>query len=289
MSTNFNLLTVQTFAPNKLESSKKLDQYVGIAHKMPSSVNLFLNVKHLVDPSISRVSFMTISLPGDGSKEHVLTWGTYDKLTSKFYLDNGCNYKSYAKMGEIMNVWKSQGYKSIMAAKENKIRSTMAQYINNSIVINNMFGGSKIINDENTYKNMKYYLSYALGKLELSQLIEACPDYHIYVEDMLNKMQYTSFEMIEDLEHEDFLEDLQDELINYEKGLNIVSVLSEIKGILGPYINKITDEFMDTFSKSSMYYESNLGVCPTIDYCRKNVDDLLCGYVNYVNESELLG
>src|SRR5690242_4114376 len=114
---DLTLLSVQSLR-NKKEELQVLDQFVGYAHKMPSSVNLFLNVADLLDTTNNRVKFMTISLPGAGSKEHVLSWGIYEKDNNKFIIDNGCNYESYSKMNDVINNWKQQGYQSAMAAKE---------------------------------------------------------------------------------------------------------------------------------------------------------------------------
>lgn len=281
---NLTLLSVQSL--QEKSTITVVDQFLGYAHKMPSSVNLFLHVSDLLDPSIPTVKFMTITLPGEGSKEHVLTWGIYEKHTNKFIIDEGCNYENYAKLNSIIANWKQHGYQSAMSTKENKISKTLGQYTSNVSFINSMFGGTSLIPDENTYRAVLYFIAYTLGDITYDEL--TLIDYEPSINKLAKTLYRKSVRDLSDLELLDFIDDLKMYKTKYEEGLNVTSVVKTMNNILGPYINKINKAFQDTYAKSAFYYERNVQTCPSIEYCRENEDALLCSYVKYVTERELL-
>lgn len=284
---DLTLLSVQSLK-NREQELTVLDQFVGYAHKMPSSVNLFLNVSDLLDTTNNRVKFMTISLPGAGSKEHVLSWGVYEKDSDKFIIDNGCNYESYDRMNEIISNWKQQGYQSAMATKENKISDTLNQYTTNVSFINSMFGGTPLIPDDKTYRAVLYFIAFTRGKITEEELLIGAPNFRNYINNLSLLLQRKKLDNLDDFELLNFVDDLETYKKKYEEGLNVVSVVNTIKKVLGPYLSKITNSFRDTYSKSKFYYESNLDSCPTFEFCQDNAQDILCAYVNYITEEELL-
>lgn len=286
---NFTLLSAQTFASeNTTETIKILDQYVGYAHKLPSSVNLFLNLSDVVDPKVPYIKFMTITLPGEGSKEHAITWGVYDKNTSKFIIDTGCNYQSYAKMNEIINNWRKEGYQSAMAVKENKISANFNKYFDSVSFVDNDLFKPKYITDDEVYRAVLYFIAYERGEISSEQLLQGAKNYYDHINNLAQKLMKGDIEDMSELKRMDFVEELQIQKKMYEDGLNVVSVLNTIEMVLGPYVHKITEQFKDTYAKSKFSFEANLQFCPNMNYCRDNPDEVLCGYVKYITESELL-
>jgi hypothetical protein len=229
---------------------------VGIVQPLDNPFNIFLNLKQLIEPDDRFVYFFIYSM----GKRKIILWGVYDKQLQTFNIDEACRYNPEQLYMTTMN-WIKRGYKYIGNTVVNRPLVLMSKYLDEP----------RMTHDE--YSQKKYLLGYLDGKVSL----ELYENKYGPIEKDLPE---------EDYEILDFKDELELELKDYEKDINLIDVT--IKGLdnhLLITINKIMKRFHDAVALGKIntdYYEKMLQKCPSYDKCTESIDES-CGLYFYGN------
>ena len=255
MNNNFDALSALTFASTSDQrSDTELNLSVGIVQPLSFPYNLLLSVPDLMDPDVPYVYFYVYILGG----KRVVFWGLYDKTEQQFIIEDGCRYATN-QLSTMVKIWTQN--QNIYAGNSVKDRTTetMARYVT----------PKEKVMTYSEYLQGKFLIGYFQGKINQTELEKRYPNLLEIIENTLQLNEYYDEDPFAQ-----YIEDLNDQIIKYEKTINMTDVnrdlLSQVGQSIGQVVQRITNRFYD-FIKSGQFemdsFVSSLNQCPGFDQC----------------------
>ena len=199
----------------------QINEDLGIVVPLEFPFNLFLNLKHLANPSIRFVYFYIYSL----GKKRIVIWGVYDESTQKFIIDGSCKYQTL-ELANLIKTWKNYDFTYVGNTVKNRPREVLSGYFNKPQM------------NYPQYLKGKFILAYFQKKISQEELLSRYPYAlsEIY-NTILAEDKDAPFNF--DLYLDECLFSLEKTLSQYEQNINLIDSNREISEIVNRFYDSL--------------------------------------------------